>query len=405
MDSPLLSEPNLTTRKDRTISMVGAKLSANLMLRKDLDGPHRGSLLEQSKLILFDSYINLLLIFVPLGVIAKLTRMSHALIFSFNFLGIIPMAKILGFATEEIAARSNQTIGGLLNATFGNAVEMIISIIALNKNYTDVVQANLLGSILSNLLFVLGFCFFLGGFYYKEQTFNITAAQTCSSMMALAVMGLLIPAAFKASNPDVELILELSHGTAMVMLCMYIMYLTFQLKTHKYLYEDEEDEAEEEEPVLDFPVAISLLLFVTVLISVAAEFLMGSLETVASEWGLSRTFIGLILLPIVGNAAEHVTAVSVALKNKMNLAIGVAIGSSIQIALFVTPLLVLIGWMTGVELTLYFHEFETAVLFISVLIVNYMIQDGSSNWLEGAMLLSVYVVVSIGFFFLPEDSR
>lgn len=375
------------------------------MLRKDLDGPHRGSLLEQSKLILFDSYINLLLIFVPLGVIAKLTRMSHALIFSFNFLGIIPMAKILGFATEEIAARSNQTIGGLLNATFGNAVEMIISIIALNKNYTDVVQANLLGSILSNLLFVLGFCFFLGGFYYKEQTFNITAAQTCSSMMALAVMGLLIPAAFKASNPDVELILELSHGTAMVMLCMYIMYLTFQLKTHKYLYEDEEDEAEEEEPVLDFPVAISLLLFVTVLISVAAEFLMGSLETVASEWGLSRTFIGLILLPIVGNAAEHVTAVSVALKNKMNLAIGVAIGSSIQIALFVTPLLVLIGWMTGVELTLYFHEFETAVLFISVLIVNYMIQDGSSNWLEGAMLLSVYVVVSIGFFFLPEDSR
>ncbi|RKP19570.1 calcium/proton exchanger, partial [Rozella allomycis CSF55] len=264
-------------------------------------------------------------------------------------------------------------------------------------------QASLLGSILSNLLLVLGFCFVAGGLKHKEQRFNMTAAQTSSSLMTMSVMSLLVPAAMMASSPAIEIpennnsLLALSHGTAIILLCLYILYLIFQLRTHVHLYADDEGD-EEEEPILSVPYAISLLVIVTILVSVCAEFLVGSIEVVSSSWGLSETFIGLILLPIVGNAAEHVTAVTVAMKNKMNLAIGVAIGSSMQIALFVTPFLVIVGWFMGQNLTLFFHTFETSVMFISVLIVNYLIQDGTSNWLEGAMLLASYGIIGLAIF-------
>jgi len=334
---------------------------------------------------------------------------SNTSVFVLNFFAIIPLAKLLGFATEDISLRVGQTIGGLLNATFGNAVELIVSIIALKEGEIRVVQASILGSIISNLLLVLGMCFVAGGFYHKEQKFNMTAAQTSSSLMALACIGLIIPAAFISSVSTVEEkekhireLLNLSHGTAIVLLIIYILYLLFQLKTHTHLYQEEGETEEDEQPQLTLIVSMVLLVAITVAVAFSAEYLVGSIEGIVETSGLSKTFVGLILLPIVGNAAEHVTAVTVAMKNKMDLAINVAAGSSMQIALFVSPLLVILGWIIGQQMSLFFQTFETIVLFISVLITNYLIQDGTSNWLEGAMLLATYIIIALAFYFYPN---
>lgn len=218
-------------------------------------------------------------------------------------------------------------------------------------------------------------------------------------------MSLLIPSAFVATAGEIDQtanIKHLSYGTSIVLLTVYVLYLYFQLKTHTHLYVTENEA--EEVPVLPIWMGVILLLVVTVVVAFCAEYLVGSIEGLSESWGISPTFIGLILLPIVGNAAEHVTAVSVAMKNKMDLAIGVAIGSSMQIALFVTPLMVIIGWIIHQPMTLFFNTFETCILFVSVLIVNYLIQDGESNWLEGVMLLSTYVIVAIAFYFYPAPT-
>eukprot|EP00475_Leptophrys_vorax_P004916 TRINITY_DN1294_c0_g1_i1.p1 TRINITY_DN1294_c0_g1~~TRINITY_DN1294_c0_g1_i1.p1 ORF type:complete len:400 (+),score=97.17 TRINITY_DN1294_c0_g1_i1:85-1284(+) len=357
-----------------------------------------GTIKEQLLAIVKVSYVNVLLIFVPFGIISHSVKWSASATFILNFLAIVPLAKLLGFATEELACRTSQTVGGLLNATFGNAVELIVAVIALKENLVTVVQSSLLGSILSNLLLVLGMCFFFGGLKHKEQEFNVTAAQASSSMLAIACISLIIPAAFVATAGSAK-VLAVSHGAALVLLVIYMAYLIFQLKTHTYLYAD--DDEEQEEPSLSVVMAGFLLVSVTVFVSVCAEFLVDALEEVSQTWGLSTTFIGLVLLPIVGNAAEHVTAVTVAMKNKMNLAIGVAIGSSLQIALLVTPLLVVIGWIINVEMTLYFNIFETTIMFVSVLVTNYLIQDGKSTWLEGVMLLGTWVVVAVAIYNVP----
>jgi len=350
-----------------------------------------------------------ILIFIPLGFIAHFLNWSDTWVFALNFMAIIPLAKLLEFGTEDISLRVGQTIGGLLNATFGNAVELIVSTIALVDGQIRVVQASMLGSIISNLLLVLGMSFAIGGAYHKQQCFNQTAAQTSASLMTLACIGLIIPASFNfaISNAskderDDEL-LNLSHGTAIVLLIIYVLYLVFSLKTHSELYRSDEQEDEEEKPQLTTPVSLLLLASVTIIVSFSAEYLVGSIEGIVETSGLSRTFLGLILLPIVSNAAEYVTAVTAATKNKMDLAINVAAGSSMQIALFITPFLVILGWILGVDMSLYFQTFETVVLFISVLIVNYLIQDGKSNWLEGAMLIATYSIVGLAFFFYPNS--
>ncbi|KAG0318033.1 hypothetical protein BGZ99_005914 [Dissophora globulifera] len=368
----------------------------------DGSSPHKKTLplLQCLKAILFATKLNVLLVFIPLGIIADKLHWPAVAIFVLNFVAIIPLAK--RYATEEISMRLGENLGALLNASFGNAVELILSIIALKEGKIDVVQASVLGSVLSNLLLVLGFCFVCGGFKYQVQRFNQTAAQMSASLLALACMSLLIPAAFVATTKGIDQtsnIQHLSYGTSIVLLVVYVLYLCFQLKTHTHLYATENDE--EEEPVLPLWLGIAMLLIVTVVVAFCAEFLVGSIEGLSVSWGISPTFIGLILLPIVGNAAEHVTAVSVAMKNKMDLAIGVAIGSSMQIALFVTPLMVIIGWIIHQPMTLFFNTFETCVMFVSVLIVNYLIQDGESNWLEGVMLLSTYIIISIAFYYYP----
>lgn len=381
---------------------------------------HRGNTLSKATHITHavwkSSPANYLLVFVPLGILSGHLGWGSTATFWLNFFAIIPLASLLAFATEELASQVGETIGGLLNATFGNAVELIVSIIALKENQVRIVQASMLGSILSNLLLVLGCCFVAGGFNRVQQQFNQTVAQTMSSLMALATSGLLIPAAFHATLPkDIKdspestgKILELSRGASIVLLMIYVLYLVFQLKTHKTLFEGTENELEQstqEEPhetQLSSKVSIGLLLFVTIIVSICADLLVGSIDDIVASSGLSKTFIGLIVIPIVGNAAEHVTAIVVAMKDKMDLAIGVAIGSSLQIALFVTPFMVLVGWAIDVPMTLYFSTFETAVLFISMLITNYLILDGESNWLEGVMLLGTYAIIAMAFFFLPD---
>jgi Ca2+:H+ antiporter len=278
----------------------------------------------------------------------------------------------------------------------------------LKDNQIRVVQASMLGSILSNILLVLGCCFFIGGLRFSEQTFNSTVASTMSSMMTVASASLIIPATLYASlSPSHSKattdnnILILSHGTAIILLVLYVMYLYFQLKTHTKLFEEVQDglgpdtenqadhEEEEEHHILSPLAATIALVVVTVLVAICADYLVGSIDSIVEKTGMSRTFIGLILIPIVGNAAEHVTAVVVAWKGKMDLAIGVAVGSSLQIALFVTPFLVIMGWILNVEMTLNFHIFETVAFFISSLVVTFLIQDGKSNYLEGGLCLGM----------------
>lgn len=382
-------------------------------------------------LALKSSPVNYLLIFVPLGIVAGVLDWSANAVFWLNFFAIVPLASLLAFATEELSEHTGETIGGLLNATFGNAVELIVSIIALKENQVRIVQASMLGSILSNLLLVLGCCFVAGGFTRVQQTFNQTVAQTMSSLMALSTASLLIPAAFHASlprpkskhdfpNPDSSdgLILSLSRGVAVILLILYVLYLLFQLKTHKSLFEEQAQEADDGIITTSLPtdgandkveehlsVTGSLLVLVvaTVLVSFCADYLVGSIDDIVESSGLSKTFLGLIVIPIVGNAAEHVTAIIVAMKDKMDLAIGVAVGSSLQIAIFVTPFMVLIGWIIDVPMSLYFSTFETAILFVSVFITNLVILDGESNWLEGAMLISTYLIIALAFFYYPDN--
>ncbi|KAG0748658.1 hypothetical protein G6F16_006660 [Rhizopus arrhizus] len=300
------------------------------------------------KVTIKSSFINYLLIFVPIAIVfSTFIKSSDTTVFTLNFIAIIPLAKLLGFATEEIALRSGSTIGALLNATFGNAVELILGIIALKEGLIRVVQASILGSIISNILLVLGFCFFLGGITRSEQNFNQTAAQTSCSLLALTTLSLLIPAAFSSTIPKdspTHGILDLSHGTSIVLLI---------LKTHNHLYEDEVDEDEVPTTTLGF--SIGLLLAVACIISLHAEYLVGAIEGVVEKWGINETFVGIILLPIVGNS------VTFAMKDKMNLCIGIAVSSSLQIGLLVTPVLVLVGWMIDQPLSLYFENFETMV--------------------------------------------
>ncbi|KAF9373445.1 hypothetical protein CPB97_000533 [Podila verticillata] len=410
--SPIDTNPirRVTVRSERSLPRRSGTLLDKEHREPQTIGGKIAAIPGYLKLVLFATKINVLLIFIPLGIIAHFLHWPEVAIFLLNFIAIIPLAKLLGYATEEIALRLGENLGALLNASFGNAVELIMAVIALKEGEIEVVKASVLGSVLSNLLLVLGFCFVCGGFKYKVQSFNQTAAQTSASLLALSCLSLLIPAAFSATSSLVtEADLDhLSYGTAIVLLVVYVLYLLFQLKTHTHLYSTSNDE--QEEPQLPLWFGVVLLLGITAIVAICAEFLVDSIGGLAESWNLSRTFIGLILLPIVGNAAEHVTAVTVAMKNKMDLAIGVAIGSSMQIALFVTPLLVIVGWIlvaagtlgAGHHMNLLFNTFETCVMFVSVLIVNYLIQDGESNWLEGVMLLSTYIIIAIAVFFYPE---
>ncbi|KAF4964795.1 hypothetical protein FSARC_7307 [Fusarium sarcochroum] len=372
-----------------------------------------------AKVTLLSNYVNFLLVMVPIGIVAGNMGWNSTAVFTINFFAIVPLAAVLSFATEEISMKLGDTLGGLLNATFGNAVELIVSIVALQRNEIELVQASMLGSILSNLLLVMGMCFLFGGLVHRgesgrgtEQSFSSATAQTTCSMMTLSSASLIIPAALYAvldqsgSKDKAQSILTLSRGTAIILLLLYVLYLIFQLRTHSNLFDAENQNAEEvepEEPTIGPISAICVLIVTTILVAQCADYLVDSIPDLVESSGISRGFIGLILIPIVGNAAEHVTAVVVALRDKMDLAMGVAIGSSIQIALLVTPFLVIVGWIIGKEMTLHFETFQTVAFAVSVLVVTYTVQDGKSNYLEGAMLMGLYIIIALAFYATPSD--
>lgn len=350
------------------------------------------------------NFIYLLLVFLPVSLAAELLRWDPTVVFVTSCLAIVPLAKLMGYATEEIALKAGQGIGGLLNATFGNAVELIIAVLALQRGLVGVVQASITGSILGNILLVLGVSVLMGGIKFKKQTFNQTVAGTNAAMLTLAVVALLVPAAFVFTSPAsvaVQGVENLSHWVALVLLVIYFLSLFFSLGTHSHLYDGSSHGEGVEEPKLSMPRSILLLLVATGLVALESEFLVGSIEAVTHQWGLSELFIGVILIPLIGNAAEHLTAVTVAMKNKMDLTLGIAVGSSLQIALLVAPILVLVGWAIGEPLTLHFNLFEIVAVGAAVAIANLIALDGESNWFEGVQLLGTYLILGLAFFFHP----
>eukprot|EP01066_Platyproteum_vivax_P011629 Platyproteum_vivax@DN5276_c0_g1_i1.p1 len=345
-------------------------------------------------------FLTALLIFIPLGFTSYLARWPDTIVFSFNFLAIIPLAWLIGRATEDLAEHTGQIAGGLLNATFGNVVEMLLCVAGLRENELTVVQCTLMGSMLSNLLLVLGCSFIAGGFFYKTQRFSAEGASTNSSLMTLSCLCLVLPTVYATIlSSAYESELQISRSVSVLLALTYAQYIVFQLGTHTHIFLSDGDEAEENESALGATAAIILLSVCTILVSFVSEYLVSSIQGVVDSWDVSKEFIGIILLPIIGNAAEHYTAVVCAAKNKMDLSLGVAVGSSCQIALCVTPFAVLVGWAMGREMTLNFHPFMVTVFVLSVLIVTGMLADGTSNWLEGSMLVTAYIAVALIYFF------
>lgn len=443
--------------------------AATLMLTPEKTISKSPNTWRSIRAIILSSWFNVLLVFIPISWALNFALPNqHTLIFVVSFLAIIPLAKLLAYATDELSIRVGQTLAGLLNATLGNAVELIVSIIALTKCELTIVQSSLVGSILSNLLLVLGMCFFAGGMRFSEQGFGQSAVQLNSSLLTISVIAVLLPGAFQMAlqgqssydEPSTNSnILKTSHGVAIILLFIYGSYLVFQMFSHKALYSDsgehvqqtkgyegqnpwlqlrlyrrkivkscrptgdeeaasnptvptgganlECDSASMEdtdsviESYMSVPVSLGLLVGVTVLVAVTAEFLVDSISGLTESGAIGKEFVAVILLPIVGNAAEHVTAVTVSVKDKLTLSLGVAVGSSIQIALFVIPLMVTLAWIMGKQLTLLFDPLESIVLFLSVLTVNYVVQDGKSNWLEGMILICLYLILAVTFWFYP----
>jgi Ca2+:H+ antiporter len=349
-----------------------------------------------------------LLIFIPISIAAHFLQWGESIVFITAGIGIIPLAAFMGEATEEIAVVVGPNLGGLLNATFGNATELILAFIALKSGLIEVVKATITGSIISNLLLVMGFSMLLGGLRYKEQDFQPMAARLNASSMNLAVIAILIPTAVEYTSTGIgEITLQnLSVAVAIVLIIVYGLTLLFSMKTHSYLYDvgvaELDDNNEETPPVKpNFWFWVFILLIVTLVVAFESELLVDSLEVATKELGLSSLFTGVILLPIIGNAAEHATAVTVALKNKMDLSVSVAVGSSLQIALFVAPVLVIAGWIIGQPMDLNFNPFELVAVAVAVLIANSISSDGNSNWLEGGLLLATYTILGLAFYFHP----
>jgi len=349
-------------------------------------------------------------VFIPVAVALELAHASPVLVFSAAALGVIPTAAVMGEATEAIAARTGPGIGGLLNVTFGNAPELIIAFFALIEGLQEVVKASIVGSILGNVLLVLGAAMLVGGLPREKQTFNRTAANAQSAMLLLALGALIFPAIFQLIHggglprvgqdrvdfgSDLE---KLSFGVALVLLASYAAGLFFSLKTHRRVFNPyEEDEETHRWPMRR---AIAYLAIAAVLVGLMSEILVGSIADASEDIGLSEFFVGVFVVAIVGNAAEHWVAVLVAAKDKMDLAVNIAIGSSAQIALFVAPVLVLVSFLFGPNpLALVFNGYELGGLLFAVLIANFLTQEGESNWFEGVQLLALYAVLGLVFYF------
>jgi Ca2+:H+ antiporter len=360
------------------------------------------------RLFTVQNILNLLLVFVPIAIVLELVHASAEWIFIASCLAIVPLAGLMGKATEHLAEHVGEGLGGLLNATFGNAAELIIATMALRAGLYDVVKASLTGSIIGNILLVFGLSALVGGVRYSIQTFNKTAANLGTTMLTLSAIGLVVPAIFHyvvTSGPTPVAEQELSLEIAIILMATYILSLVFTLRTHKHLYAGGHGEdADEAMGTTGWSKGRSLtvLLVATAFVALMSEFLVGAVEATAKRFGMTEVFIGVILVAIIGNAAEHSTAVLMAYKNKMDIAINIAVGSSIQIALFVAPVMVFLSYLVGPQpMDLIFTNFEVLAVTLSVAIMALISQDGESNWMEGVQLLAVYAILGLAFYFLP----
>ncbi|CAN6696163.1 unnamed protein product [Malus baccata var. baccata] len=343
---------------------------------------------------------------IPLAILADFYHFGRPWIFALSLLGLTPLAERVSFLTEQIAYFTGPTVGGLLNATCGNATEMIIAFFALRQNKIHVVKYSLLGSILSNLLLVLGTSLLFGGLanLKKEQRYDRKQADVNSLLLLLGLLCHMLPLMFRYAsglgNPFAIDTLQLSRTSSIFMLIAYVAYIFFQLKTHRQLFESQEEDEDEdgEKAVIGFWSAFSWLVGMTIIIALLSEYVVGTIEAASNSWGISVNFISIILLPIVGNAAEHAGSIIFALKNKLDISLGVALGSASQISMFVVPLSVIVAWIMGIQMDLDFSLLETGSLAFTIIITAFTLQDGTSHYMKGVILFLCYVVIAACFF-------
>jgi len=339
-----------------------------------------------------------LLVLVPVSIVLELAGGNELLIFLTAAGAILPLAGLIGRSTDQLALHTGPRIGGLVNATFGNVTELVIAIFLILDDQVDIVKASLTGSIIGNLLLVLGLSFLLGGLRHEEQTYNARSASIHATSLVLAVTGLLMPALFALGGRESFAQREVVSGTvAAVLMILYAAALLFTLVTHEHLFRTP---SPEERPEWSRRQAVGMLLVATAFVALEAEFLVSSLEPALEDLGLSEFFVGLIVIPIIGNAAEHSSAIMFALRDKVDVTLEIAIGSSTQIALFVAPALVFISLFVGHPMDFVFSTFEVAAVALSTILVFMISSDGRSNWLEGAQLTGAYVIMAISFFFV-----
>ncbi len=338
-----------------------------------------------------------LLALTPFALLSGFLHLPAALTFTLSLAAIVPLAKVIGDATEELAAKTTPALGGLLNATFGNATELIIGIFALQAGLIQVVKASITGSIIGNLLLVLGMAIFMGGRTRKKQVFNATAAKAAASMLLLATIALVVPAMFGATSADVtpHTIMLLSVLVSILMIGAYIASLFFSLKTHKHLYEEE---AADNPTKWTLWQSIWILGGATVAVALVSETLVSTIEPIVVQLGWTQLFIGVVVVAVVGNVAEHLSAIRAAMDDRMDLTLSIAVGSATQIIMFVAPALVLLSLVLGHPMDLIFTVFELSALIFSVLVTNVVIEDGESNWFEGIQLMFAYLIMAIAFF-------
>jgi Ca2+:H+ antiporter len=353
--------------------------------------------------------LNWLLIFIPVAFAMRFVPSFHndIVLFFVAGLAIIPLAGLMGEATDQLAQRTGEGIGGLLNATFGNAAELIIGLIALSKGMTNVVKASITGSIIGNILLVFGMSCLFGGWKFHVQKFNRTAARSSATLLLLAAVALVIPSVFhfeatRVGGWTAAREQQLSLAIAIVLILTYCASLVFSLGTHKKLYRGKIDEnAVEDEESWPLSKSLWVLIVATIFVAIMSEFLVGTIEAARAGLGLTEVFVGVVVVAIVGNAAEHSTAIMMALRNKMDLSFGIAVGSSLQIALFVAPVLVFASYAFGAPMNFEFSIAEIVAVVMAVGVAGQISGDGQSNWLEGLQLLSVYIILAILFFFMP----
>ena len=359
-----------------------------------------------ARLLAKENWLLLLLVFIPVALVLEYVVHASALsIFLTSSAAIIPLAALMGRATEQLAERLGEGVGGLLNATFGNAAELIIAIVALRAGLIDLVKASITGSIIGNVLLVFGASALWGGIKFERQQFNRTAAALSSTLLVLSAVALVVPAIFHlvVGNSSAMSERTLSLEISIVLIVTYVLSLLFSLRTHKHLYVGEAGpHTEELTPAGSTGKSVALLLAATAGVALMSEMLVGAVEETAAQFGMNEVFVGVILVALIGNAAEHSSAILMAAKNKMDTAITIAVGSSIQVALFVAPVLVFLSYLIApAPMDLRFTTLEVVAVGISVWIMSLIAQDGESHWMEGVQLLAVYAILALAFFWLP----